>query len=149
MQAQGNEALALLITVLGSILGVLSTPLFVRALLRSVSEVRVDEVAMIVQLVVQILIPVAIGIMLQRTVTAVKEYATKHKTMLSQVADVSIVMLMWEAISRDQVRHRSSAFGSCFGSPAFTDCVQRLLARRLHQGLNYAIDTPVRCISVF
>jgi predicted Na+-dependent transporter len=113
MQAKGNEALALLLTVLGSILGVLSTPLFVRALLRSVSEVQVDEIAMIVQLVVQILIPVAIGIMLQKMVTAVKDYATKHKTMLSQVADVSIVMLMWEAISRDQVRHTSSAFSSC------------------------------------
>jgi predicted Na+-dependent transporter len=107
--------------VIGSILGVLTMPFFVRALLRSVTEVQIGAVAMIVQLFVQVLTPIAIGTMLAALIPAVKEYVKEHKTTFSQVANTSIVLLVYEAISRDQVRHIPHALGAVI-DPACT-CV--------------------------
>jgi solute carrier family 10 (sodium/bile acid cotransporter), member 7 len=109
MQAQGNDALALLLTVGSNTLGVLTIPCIVRGLLRSVSQVNVNATALSVQLVVQILIPLAIGMMLVALIPALKKLVKENRKLMSLASNGSIVLIVWEVISRGQVRHRCAA----------------------------------------
>lgn len=61
IQGYGNGALALLFTVAGNIMGIVTAPLMVKAVLGSLTDARVDSVDLLVKLGVSIFMPVCVG----------------------------------------------------------------------------------------
>ena len=72
IQGYGNGALALLFTVAGNILGIVTAPLMVKAVLGASSSAKVDSADLLVKLGVSIFMPVCVGKALREAVPPVR-----------------------------------------------------------------------------
>jgi solute carrier family 10 (sodium/bile acid cotransporter), member 7 len=104
LQAYGNEALGLLLCVGSNLIGILTVPFYLKAILSSASDVRLDAIGLLIQLIICILVPLAIGKLLRDLVRPIKTFVTKHKTAFSLLNNGSLICIVWQSISRSQVR---------------------------------------------
>ncbi len=75
IQAYGNGAMSLLLTVVTNLLGIITTPLFVSLVLGPAG--KIDKVGLLVKLLVQILVPLLVGKALREALEPVKAFAKK------------------------------------------------------------------------
>lgn len=104
MQAYGNSALALLIVVGSNIIGIFTVPYFLRGILSSTAGINLDAVALLIQLVFTILVPLIIGKSLLELFPAVQQFVKEQKTLMKILNNGSLVSIVWQSISRAQVR---------------------------------------------
>eukprot|EP00878_Enallax_costatus_P019296 GHUV01020355.1.p1 GENE.GHUV01020355.1~~GHUV01020355.1.p1 ORF type:complete len:342 (+),score=81.37 GHUV01020355.1:827-1852(+) len=97
--AYGNGALALLFTVSGSILGIITAPLAVKIVLGSMTNAKVDSVDLLVKLGVSILMPVVVGKTLRELIRPVGENVYKYKAPLYLINNLQITMIVWQKLS--------------------------------------------------
>lgn len=71
-------------------------------MLSSSVDVKLDAVALLIKLVIGILVPLFIGKLLL-SLSAVKKFTTNHKTLLKMLSNGSLIMVLWQSISRAQV----------------------------------------------
>jgi predicted Na+-dependent transporter len=109
MQAHGNAALALMLCAISNLLGIVTVPFFLKAVISSASSVSLNAVSLLVNLVLTIAFPLVLGKLIQSFVPCVKELATKNKVILGLISNGSLVVITWQTISRAQVR----ALGCC------------------------------------
>lgn len=102
MNAGGNDALALLLTVTTNLLGVISVPFFVKAVLRSSGGASIDAVKLLIKLVVAVLIPLVIGKLVREAIPGAKPWVKKWKVWLSLTSTGMLVMVVWQTLSRAQ-----------------------------------------------
>ena len=90
-------------------IGIFTVPYFLRGILSSTSGISLDAVALLTQLVLTILVPLFIGKGLLELVPAVQRFVKKHKTLMKILNNGSLVSIVWQSISRAQVRSRQSS----------------------------------------
>lgn len=106
-QAYGNGALALLLCVGSNTIGIATIPFFLKAMLSSSTSVSLNAVDLLIKLVIGILVPLAIGKLLLN-IPAVERFTKKHKTVLKLLNNGSLIMVLWQSISRAQVQPQTA-----------------------------------------
>lgn len=104
VQAYGNAALALLLTSASNLIGIVSVPFLLKLIISS-SDISIDAVKLLLQLLLTILVPLVIGKLLQDFCEPVRTFVRAHKTTFSLISNGSLVFIVWQTISRAQVRH--------------------------------------------
>lgn len=106
IQAYGNGAMSLLLTVVTNLLGIITTPLFVSLVLGPAG--KIDKVGLLVKLLVQILVPLVIGKAMREGIVQVKDFAKKYKLPLYLFNNFQIIMIVWQTLSysRDKLMHQ-------------------------------------------
>lgn len=99
LQAYGNAALALLLCVGSNTIGIGTIPFLLEAILSSSTDVNLDAVDLLIKLVIGVLVPLAIG-KLFLLIPAVQQFTKNHKTLLKLLSNGSLIMVLWQSISR-------------------------------------------------
>jgi len=92
-QANGNVPLAIVLTTLTNLLGVFTMPFTVSRIFAS--EVPIDPMTMLNQLVLQTLVPLSLGILLRMYVAPLRNFATTYKKPLSRSQNCCIFLTVW------------------------------------------------------
>ncbi len=100
IQAYGNGAMSLLLTVVTNLLGIITTPLFVTMVLGPAGAI--DKVGLLIKLLVQILVPLVIGKGLREASGAIKQFAITYKLPLYLFNNFQIIMIVWQTLSYSQ-----------------------------------------------
>eukprot|EP00892_Ulva_mutabilis_P004030 jgi/Ulvmu1/199/UM001_0203.1 len=108
--AYGNAALALLICIGTNTIGIATIPFYLSGMLSSSTSVKLDAVDLLIKLVIGILVPLGIGKALQ-TIAAVQRFVQDHKTLLMILNNGSLIMVLWQSISRSQEDITGTPFG--------------------------------------
>lgn len=104
VQAYGNSALALLLCVGSNTIGIFTVPYLLQGILSSTAGINLDAVELLVKLLITILLPLIIGKALLEFVPAVQRFVKEHKTLMKLLNNGSLVSIVWQSISRAQVR---------------------------------------------
>lgn len=103
MQAGGNAALALMLTVCSNILGILTTPFALSFIVSQGKEnVKLDTVSLLVKLALSMLVPLLIGKTVRESVPPVKKIVTKYSQWFTFVSNFSLILIVWQTLSRSQ-----------------------------------------------
>ncbi|WIA37797.1 hypothetical protein OEZ86_014662 [Tetradesmus obliquus] len=97
--AYGNGALALLFTVTGNILGIITSPLAVKVVLGSRTDAHVDSGDLLVKLGVSILMPVLVGKATRELIKPIRDNVAKYKVPLYLINNLQITMIVWQKLS--------------------------------------------------
>lgn len=113
--AMGNGALALMLTVTTNVLGVFTVPFILNAVLNSApgtdtgatgEEANEDmykaAASLLLNLVISILVPMALGKLLREKASAAPEFTKKHKVELGLVNNTSLIVIVWMSISKSR-----------------------------------------------
>lgn len=95
----GNGALALLFTVSGNILGIVTSPLAVKIVLGSRTDAKVDSMDLLVKLGVSILMPVVVGKLTRELIKPIRNNVSKYKVPLYLINNLQITMIVWQKLS--------------------------------------------------
>ena len=99
--AGGSAALALLLTLASSFVGVFTTP-FVLAFLLSVGgAIRINPWPLLATMVCEVLVPLAAGKLLRESSHAVHDWVRRRKPLLSYVSQGAICVIPWLTLSAD------------------------------------------------
>lgn len=99
--AGGNVPLALILTTATNLLGVFTMPYSMSLIFQSSGNIKIDGIKMLTQLVIQTLIPLVLGILLQK-VPAIKDCVTSIKAYLGKASNVCIFFVVWLNASGSQ-----------------------------------------------
>ncbi|GMH34795.1 hypothetical protein BSKO_02656 [Bryopsis sp. KO-2023] len=102
VQAYGNGALALMLTVCTNMLGILTTPFAISVVIGGGSSIDIDATRLVVKLACTILVPLLVGKAVRETHVTVQRFVTRYKTLLSLTSSVSLVCIVWQTLSRSQ-----------------------------------------------
>eukprot|EP01023_Acetabularia_acetabulum_P024134 TRINITY_DN2338_c0_g1_i10.p1 TRINITY_DN2338_c0_g1~~TRINITY_DN2338_c0_g1_i10.p1 ORF type:complete len:356 (-),score=17.94 TRINITY_DN2338_c0_g1_i10:1405-2472(-) len=103
MQANGNYALALMITVSSNILGVISVPFILKFILEGVVQgLQIQALQLLKSLLLTILLPLVVGKVLRHCNKNIMQFGKNRKTQLSLINSGSLVMIVWQTISESQ-----------------------------------------------
>lgn len=100
-QAKGNTALALILTVGSNLLGVLTTPFMLTAVLGE-ADISLDATKLLLKLVITIFIPLCIGKAFRENFSPVVDFTARNKVSLSILNNGCLIMVVWQTISRSQ-----------------------------------------------
>ena len=111
--AQGapkSTVLALMITMITNLLGTLTVP-FVLKLVLSGTNSKLDPGCLLVKLLILILVPSFFGKLLTQCYKPAGEFSKKYKMHLTMLSNASLVMVVWQTLSRsrDDIVDRSAA----------------------------------------
>jgi predicted Na+-dependent transporter len=104
LQAYGNGSLALLLCVVGNSIGIFTVPYLLKFMLSS-GGVSLDAVKLLINLIICILVPLVIGKFLLEVSAGVKSVVGKFPTTLKLLNNGSLIAIVWQSVSRAQVRH--------------------------------------------
>lgn len=116
-QAGGNSTLALMLTAGTNILGVVTSPFFLKAVISSrgvAANATLNPVNLLVKLLITVLAPCMAGKVLRELSKAVQELVKKHKTAVSLTTNFLLIMIVWMQVSKvrtgreDHGGHRNS-----------------------------------------
>eukprot|EP00903_Cladosiphon_okamuranus_P008764 g8396.t1 len=110
MNAGGNDALALLLTVTTNLLGVVTVPFFVKVVIRAGNDAKIDAVELLVKLIITVLVPLVIGKVIRETVAGAKPWVKRFKVRLSLTSSAMLIMVVWQTLSRAQDNLTSVSF---------------------------------------
>eukprot|EP01024_Parvocaulis_polyphysoides_P049046 TRINITY_DN471_c0_g1_i1.p1 TRINITY_DN471_c0_g1~~TRINITY_DN471_c0_g1_i1.p1 ORF type:complete len:429 (+),score=39.89 TRINITY_DN471_c0_g1_i1:121-1407(+) len=103
MQANGNYALALMITVSSNVLGVITVPFVLKLILEGVVQgLQIDAIQLLTQLLSTILFPLIVGKIFRHLHRNIMNFGKKYKSELSLINNGSLVMIVWQTISESQ-----------------------------------------------
>jgi sodium/bile acid cotransporter 7 len=108
-QANGNWPLAVVLTTVTNLLGVFTMPFSMSWIFAA--NVRIDPTTMLNQLIVQTLVPLALGILLRMFVEPLRKFATTYKKPLSKTQNCMIFLTVWIMTSSAQSKIVSSPPG--------------------------------------
>ena len=100
----GNEGLALLLTVVSNMLGVLTVPLWLKAFFHDNDDMNVgfSLVELLVRLIITVFIPSVLGKAMRELWPAAKRFANKHRTALSLFSTANLAFIIWQTLSGAQ-----------------------------------------------
>lgn len=110
-QAYGNAALALMLTVATNLLGVVTVPFLLKVVVSTAGNVDLDAVGLLINLLLTLLLPLAVGKLLQDLVPPVKRFVRKHKVAFGLVNNGSLIIIVWQTLSRAQDDIIDTPFG--------------------------------------
>ncbi|CAM9580437.1 unnamed protein product [Hapterophycus canaliculatus] len=102
MNAGGNDALALLLTVTTNLLGVVTVPFFVKGVIKAGDDASINAVDLLVKLIITVLIPLVVGKMIREIAPGAKAWTKKHRVPLGLTSSAMLIMVVWQTLSRAQ-----------------------------------------------
>ena len=100
--AKGNQALALALTVVTNLLGILTVPYLLRAVMTgspAASAIRIDPADLAIKLVFTVLVPTAVGAAARRASPRLAAWVGAHRTALSLFSHCNIICIVWQTLS--------------------------------------------------
>mmetsp|Transcript_16138 Transcript_16138/g.22749 ORF Transcript_16138/g.22749 Transcript_16138/m.22749 type:complete len:341 (-) Transcript_16138:295-1317(-) len=97
--SEGNSALALLLTVFSNLIGVVTTPFWLKFMLAS-TDVEIDAVDLLIKMFISVLVPLVIGQVIHNLVPSTVPWCASHKILLRIISITSLSMIVWQTISR-------------------------------------------------
>jgi predicted Na+-dependent transporter len=91
-----------------NLIGIATVPFYLKAVLSSASNISLDAVKLLIQLLLCILAPLIIGKVLQDTLKDVRDFVRKHKVGFMLLNNGSLILIVWQSISRAEVRQYNS-----------------------------------------
>ncbi|CAN0425580.1 unnamed protein product, partial [Ascophyllum nodosum] len=82
------------LTVTTNLLGVVTVPFFVEAVVNA-GGAEIDSVALLIKLIITVLVPLVIGKVFRDTVPGTKAWVKRWKLYLSLTSTFMIVMIVW------------------------------------------------------
>ncbi|CAM9474110.1 unnamed protein product [Pylaiella littoralis] len=110
MNAGGNDALALLLTVTTNLLGVVTVPFFVQLVIKAGEDASIDPVSLLIKLIVTVLVPLVVGKVVREATPGAKAWVKRNKVRLSLTSSAMLIMVVWQTLSRAQSDLTSVAF---------------------------------------
>jgi len=107
-QAKGNAALALILTVGSNLLGILTIPFVVSALL-NVSDVSIDPLPLLMKLCATILVPLVIGKSIRESSEAIQGFVKTHKVKLGLLNNGCLIIVAWMKLSQSADKFKEIA----------------------------------------
>eukprot|EP00243_Klebsormidium_subtile_P002542 TRINITY_DN1508_c0_g1_i4.p1 TRINITY_DN1508_c0_g1~~TRINITY_DN1508_c0_g1_i4.p1 ORF type:complete len:400 (+),score=16.87 TRINITY_DN1508_c0_g1_i4:100-1299(+) len=97
--SNGNQTLALFLTVATNILGIVTVPYVLKLLLLGSSTISINALDLFVKLVITVLVPTLIGKLLNSTSAWVRSFVQTHKVALSLFSTSNLVLIVWQTLS--------------------------------------------------
>lgn len=99
--AKGNQALALLLTVVTNLLGIVTVPYELRLVLSTVGStaVSVDPANLVIKLIFTVLVPTVIGKVAREVSKHVRNFVTRYKLQLSLFSTLNLACIVWQTLS--------------------------------------------------
>eukprot|EP00878_Enallax_costatus_P042518 GHUV01049905.1.p1 GENE.GHUV01049905.1~~GHUV01049905.1.p1 ORF type:complete len:333 (+),score=70.69 GHUV01049905.1:307-1305(+) len=112
--AKGNQALALLLTVVTNLLGIVTVPYELRLVLSTGGggTVSVDPANLVIKLVFTVLVPTVIGKLARELSRHVTNFVTKFKLQLSLFSTLNLACIVWQTLSGARDTLLQQAFAS-------------------------------------
>ncbi|MBI2504009.1 MAG: bile acid:sodium symporter [Candidatus Latescibacteria bacterium] len=101
IQARGNMALALLLTVLTNTLGVFTVPFVLERLLEATGKVELSGGELLLDLCLSILLPLALGRLLQQFLG---EWIGRNRTRITMTSNLALISIPWMKFSQSAER---------------------------------------------
>ncbi len=107
-EANGNTGLAILLTVATNLLGIITVPYILHLIMltdknSAIQAASLDQVQLLLGLVYQVLIPLTVGKFVQETISSVKPWVQRHKTLMKVIVCESVALVVWQSVSRDDM----------------------------------------------
>lgn len=99
--AKGNQALALLLTVVTNLLGIVTVPYELRLVLSTVkgSVISVDPANLVIKLLLTVLVPTVIGKVARELNGHVQDFVTCYKLHLGLFSTFNLACIWWQNLS--------------------------------------------------
>ena len=112
MQAHGNGALGLMLTVGSNLIAIVTLPFLLRGVF-SQQRITLDSVELLVELIITILVPLIIGKTVREAVPAVKRFVKNNYNIVSMISNGSYIAIVWQTVSLSRVRPLSALRTCC------------------------------------
>ena len=120
----GNAALALLLTVSTNLLGIITVPFMLQAILSSsAAKIKIDAENLLIKLCITILAPLVLGKLVRDLIRPVEATMKVHKKKMSMLNNGCLAGVVWLTISRSAGAILSQTPGSIFSILAAGICV--------------------------
>lgn len=110
--AQGNAALAVMLTVTTNILAVFLIPFTVQLAINNTENIDLDPVSLLIKLIVTILVPIIIGKTLSSVFSKIAVFVGKHKKALGMINNGALILIVWQTLSSAQSNIVNTPFGT-------------------------------------
>lgn len=101
-QAGGNAALALMLTILSNIFGILTVPFAVQLTIGSDSDASIDALQLLVKLLFTILLPLVLGKAMLEMSSVIADFVKKYRSSFSLVKNLACVGIVWLSLSHSR-----------------------------------------------
>jgi len=98
LQAGGNGALAIMLTVCTNVIGIGTTPGWLKAIVRG-SDASIDAAKILIKLLLTILVPLCLGKGLRESSQKVQNFVKNHKVSVGLTNNALLIMIVWMTIS--------------------------------------------------
>lgn len=139
IQAGGNMALALLLTVLTNTLGVFTVPFVLEQLLEATGKVELSGGELLLDLCLSILLPLALGRLLQRFLG---EWIGRHRAGITMASNLALVSIPWMKFSQSAER-LSQLLASSLVLVVLSGVLIHLLYLALNDGASRLLRLPL------
>lgn len=109
--AKGSVPVALLMTVLSNSIGVLTVPFYLRVMLESTVDIKLNPLPMLAKLAVTILIPVAVGMAARIKIQRVADFLKTYKEPLGLSAHTALASIPFLKVGSNRAQILSLGFG--------------------------------------
>jgi sodium/bile acid cotransporter 7 len=97
--AKGNDAIALLLTIVSNVLGVFTMPLWLTALLADSGLGHIDIPDLLLKLTITTLVPSLLGKALRDCNRRAEAFAKRYRTELSMFSTANLAFVVWQTLS--------------------------------------------------
>jgi len=98
LQSKGDQLLALLLTVLSNILGIITVPYLLKLYLSGTSA-NISPSDLVLKLVFEVLLPSIVGIVVRQNSTTVAAFMVKRKVEMGLFSNSNLICIVWMALS--------------------------------------------------
>ena len=97
--ANGNQALALFLTVTTNFLAIATIPFILQAVLSGTGPVKVDPVNLVIKLLITVVAPTAMGLCTCAASQRTAAWVQRNKVALGMLSHTSLAMIIWQTLS--------------------------------------------------
>lgn len=139
IQARGNMALALLLTVSTNVLGVFTVPFVLERLLEATGKVELSGGELLWDLCLSILLPLALGRLLQQFLG---EWIGRHRARITMASNLALISIPWMKFSQSAER-LSQLLLSSLALVVLSGVLIHLLYLALNDGASRLLRLPL------
>lgn len=98
-QSGGNSALALMLTVISNLLGIITVPIAIQLIITSAGKTEISVIDLMVELAITILIPLCLGKFIRELNQKIRDVSEKRKLQLSLFSSANLICIVWMNLS--------------------------------------------------
>jgi sodium/bile acid cotransporter 7 len=132
--AKGNEAIAVLLTIISNVLGVFTMPLWLAALLADSGLGQIDIPDLLLKLSLTTLVPSLLGKALRDCNKRAEAFAKRYRTELSMLSTANLAFVVWQTLSGARNTLFQQPIGSVLGATGLVMAVHLVLL-----AINYVV----------